>query len=173
LIKNNVDLMARFGINSYTEFPGVGMILASSAYSLGTWRHLAFVYSSGHIVEYINGSEAASETYRASDLSTANGEPLYIGIQNNGSLWYPLNGVIDELRIYNRALSAEEVRALVASSSVSVGSRSAVPASSAASLPTSPSASSAPGTTQSVWPVILGGILAVGLVLLLLRGLSG
>jgi N-acetyl-anhydromuramyl-L-alanine amidase AmpD len=171
LIKNNVDLMAQFGINSYTEFPGVGMILASSAYPLGTWRHLAFVYSSGHIVEYIDGSEAASESYHASDLSTANGEPLYIGIQNNGSLWYPLNGAIDDLRIYNRALSADEVRSLA--NAVSLSS-SPSPGPSAAVAPTpSPTTTGTGGSTpQWVWPTVVGGILAIALALLLLRALG-
>lgn len=50
------------------------------------------------------------------DFSTANRSDLYLAVENGqGSclpFWYPLDGVIDELRIYSRELAASEVAAL-------------------------------------------------------------
>jgi hypothetical protein len=97
-------------------------ILAVTPYTLGTWVHVAFVYSAGQVVEYIDGVEVARETYIATDFSTVNASDLYIGIQKNDpgaclTWWYPLNGAIDELRIYGRALPAAEVSSLARMSS--------------------------------------------------------
>jgi hypothetical protein len=39
-----------------------------------------------------------------------NGRNLYIG--KFSDFWYPFSGLIDEVRIYNRALTGQEVRVL-------------------------------------------------------------
>jgi len=78
--------------------------------------HIAFVVDSGRVIEYVNGREVARKTVQPVSFSRANGEDLYVGIQRNPEAgleyWYPLNGAIDELRFYDRALTAAEVRAL-------------------------------------------------------------
>ncbi len=62
---------------------------------------------------YLNGILQASTTYSTSSLSYANGFPWVIGAYGSStainSEW---NGSIDDVRIYNRALSAAEAQAL-------------------------------------------------------------
>jgi len=112
-------LKASFGANSYTS-TGIG-VESTFPYAIATWVHLAFVYSSGLVIEYADGVEVARRIYSPTDFSAANAADLYIGIQQNNASeacsgqgpnwWYPLNGAIDDLRIYNRALSPSEVAA--------------------------------------------------------------
>ncbi|MCK4627471.1 MAG: LamG domain-containing protein, partial [Sedimentisphaerales bacterium] len=82
---------------------------------LKTWMHMAVTSGDSGTKLYYNGKLVRTDN-RPTDLSEANPEDLYIGIQaGKGSVlpgWFPLNGMIDELRIYNRALSAEEVKSL-------------------------------------------------------------
>ena len=79
-----------------------------------TWFHLVGVYKRGSYQRlYVNGELGAAEKY-ASDLTLADisADPqCRIGSNHASSL--PMDeGLIDELRMYNRALSAGEVAAL-------------------------------------------------------------
>jgi Concanavalin A-like lectin/glucanases superfamily/Bacterial Ig-like domain/Bacterial Ig domain len=71
----------------------------------GEWTHLAATYDGAVLRLYVNGSQVASET-RTGARPVSNG-PLRIG----GTLIYPeyFKGDIDEVRVYNRALTASEV----------------------------------------------------------------
>ena len=78
----------------------------------GTWQHLAAVYDqAGGIMRlYVNGTSAASSTPRATLLNT-NHEVSIGARQGNNTSPYNLNfdGSIDEVAIYNRALTANEI----------------------------------------------------------------
>ena len=77
-----------------------------------TWMHVAATYDGATIRLYINGIEesslAASFTIAANDL------PLSIGAQSNADRFF--QGALDQVRVYNRALSADEVAGLVGGS---------------------------------------------------------
>ena len=75
----------------------------------GHWHHVAGVYDQQNIYLYIDGSLDASAT--ASGTIRVNEEPVYIGenSQMPNRFW---NGMIDDVRIYNYALSAEEISAI-------------------------------------------------------------
>ena len=139
------------------------------------------MFDSGESREYIDGVEVAHALLGPSTLAAANSEDLYIGAQKGdlatpGKAWlYPLDGAIDDLRIYNRALSADEVSAL-ASSAPPVPSVAAAPAAPTPSTPAAPSpapAGAAGGTPPWVWPVVIGGVVVVALALVLARVLGG
>lgn len=71
-------------------------------------HHLVFIKDGADISLYVNGSHAAE----APDLttgSTKNNHPLWLGARNN---LYNFKGKIDDLRIYNRALTVEEIHQL-------------------------------------------------------------
>ena len=73
------------------------------------WQHIIATYDKTTVKFYVNGVEksnvGSTPTYSLR-TTTAN---LYIGIRKSG--WTnPFNGLIDEVRIYNRALSADEVK---------------------------------------------------------------
>jgi len=74
---------------------------------LNAWSHLAATYNGSVLRIYVNGTQVASTTVTGSiDTST---QPLQIG---GNSVWGEyFAGRIDELRIYNRALSASEIAA--------------------------------------------------------------
>jgi hypothetical protein len=74
----------------------------------GTWYHLVGTYNSDEAVFYVNGVKQGSLKITGA-ISTTN-DPLYIGTINRAN--WPFDGNIDEVRLYNRALSAVEVSKL-------------------------------------------------------------
>ena len=89
------------------------------------WTHLAATYGKGRMSLYVNGKLAASKeaagTITVPDrdvLIGLNGDPQRVSdpvshskfaANNNMPLLYGIEGLIDEVRIYDRALSAEDV----------------------------------------------------------------
>ena len=78
------------------------------------WLHLTFTYSNSiaDIVVYANGKKIPTSILDATATTwdTAANFPLYIGSGGLGG--DPWNGAIDDVRIYNRALSSNDVAAL-------------------------------------------------------------
>ena len=80
-------------------------------FSLNSWHHIGVTYEKDVINGrkiYIDGVLSKSQTNTFTVNSGAN--DLYIG--NRSTLDRTFDGIIDEVRIYNRALSADEVLAL-------------------------------------------------------------
>jgi hypothetical protein len=77
---------------------------------LGQWIHIVATYSGGIMRLYVNGS-LYNTTSGTLALNTI--RPLRIGAgQTEGAPAFFFNGLIDEVRIYNRALSDAEIQAL-------------------------------------------------------------
>jgi len=80
------------------------------------WQHIVGTYKENIGAEpdiklFINGEEI--DSYNCDGYSpAANNKPLYIGgnPDNDGYAPYEFKGIIDEVRIYNRALSATEIQ---------------------------------------------------------------
>ncbi len=72
------------------------------------WQHVVGVFNGSNGTLYINGAEVASSIFTAPSNYNA---PIYIGRDSSVSSGY-WNGSIDEVRIYNITLSAEQVKAL-------------------------------------------------------------
>jgi hypothetical protein len=73
---------------------------------LNTWYHITLVAKSGESKMYINGLEVDSETNMFSFISNTNLLRIGSGYQNGRFL----NGSIDEVKIYNTALSSTQVQ---------------------------------------------------------------
>ena len=74
-----------------------------------TWTHLALTYDGTAMTMFKDGQNVAS-TNVSGDLMLANSssnEPLCIGSNTEWGEYY--NGIIDEVRIYNRALNEDEI----------------------------------------------------------------
>ncbi|TXH00473.1 MAG: LamG domain-containing protein [Candidatus Moraniibacteriota bacterium] len=82
---------------------------STSNLSTGIWTHIVGTYDGSTMRLYVNGTQVNSTT-RSGNIyaSTA---PLIIGADENGSTYFH-NGQIDEVRLYNRALSVDEVASL-------------------------------------------------------------
>ncbi|ODS35435.1 hypothetical protein BEH94_01360 [Candidatus Altiarchaeales archaeon WOR_SM1_SCG] len=73
---------------------------------LGKWQYIVGTYDRNTIRLFVNGIEVDSRTYTAP--LTVNENPILIGKSGFGEF---LNGTIDEVKIYNRALTADEIKA--------------------------------------------------------------
>ena len=85
-------------------------VSATSTYPIdGTWMHVAATYDGAMIRLYINGVQEA--TLPATVAIATNTLPLSFGAEANGAR--ALQGAMDDIRLYSRALSASEISALV------------------------------------------------------------
>ncbi len=95
-------------------------IESAGAFSPGDFYHVVGVVdrTARETRIYVNGALQGSTTWPSGDRTRDYGNTTWkIGIAAPGaSTWrWPLNGVIDELRIYNRAMTTADVAALYAS----------------------------------------------------------
>jgi hypothetical protein len=100
-IDNNSGGKLAAGHNPYTQ------VIDSALFPLNSWQHVAVTYDGSSVMRlYRNGVEVnnASGIPAISGVGTAE-----IGAFQNGNLW---NGLIDDVRVYNRALSPSEVSRL-------------------------------------------------------------
>ncbi len=77
-----------------------------SDYTLNEWHHAAMTFDKGNVVLYLDG-KADGEGKTNSPLA-GNALSLKIGADSNGQNLFV--GIIDEVRVYNRALSADEIK---------------------------------------------------------------
>ena len=99
LNQSSTDIYSRFRIDGATKF--------SPPYtaSLNTWHHVVVTFDGSHLRLYINGSIHGSPTSCPGAIDvTAN----KVQIGRVGSS-FEINAVIGEARIYNRAISQEEI----------------------------------------------------------------
>jgi hypothetical protein len=77
----------------------------------GTWYFVGCVYDGSKLYNYVNGELKATSI--ASGNITTTTYPLAIGATSNGTaIQNVIQGIIDEIRIYNRALSDSEIKYL-------------------------------------------------------------
>jgi glucose/arabinose dehydrogenase len=77
------------------------------ALALNAWTHIASTYDGSALRLFVNGTQVASKPASGTMPNTAN--PLRIG---GNAVWGEyFSGLIDEVRVYNRALSAAEIAA--------------------------------------------------------------
>jgi Concanavalin A-like lectin/glucanases superfamily len=81
---------------------------SSSATPLNTWTHVAITYDGSAIRHYINGVLDRTTAVSCSVTNT-NSRPIRLGA--NGAGGEVLRGLIDDVRIYNRPLTAIEIQA--------------------------------------------------------------
>jgi len=88
-----------------------GQYQSTSSYGLSTdaWHHVAMTYRDGEgIILYVNGTAVAVRSHKGNIKPTAgsapgSAEPVYLG-------WFDyFEGKIDEVRMYRRALSPEQI----------------------------------------------------------------
>lgn len=84
-------------------------------YTTGTWYHVAVTFSSSGIVQYLNGVPGTTKATGTTSLSfTGMRLGTYTNAFNNNSGFAAADCTIDDLRIYNTALSAAQVQSIYA-----------------------------------------------------------
>ncbi|MBI5360467.1 MAG: DUF2341 domain-containing protein [Planctomycetes bacterium] len=75
----------------------------------GAWHHIVGIYNGTTVYLYVDGNLIGTPQALTGNMSYA--VPLYIGTYAGTTGTYNFSGLIDEVRIYNRALSASEITA--------------------------------------------------------------
>jgi hypothetical protein len=92
------------------DLAGVGTVTTALP-AVATWTHVAGTYDGAAVRLYVNGLQVASTP--ATAPMTATTDPLQIGTKGPGSAAGDhFNGLLDEVRLYGRALSAAEIGVL-------------------------------------------------------------
>ena len=93
-------------INVGTSSSGERGVSGPSALPLNTWSHLAVTFDGATMRLYVNGVQVQSQAY-AGAITTSSGRLRIGGNQVWGEYF---KGRVDEVRIYNRALSSTEIQ---------------------------------------------------------------
>jgi hypothetical protein len=108
--RDTYNLYARSGGNKSEIFAFIGgqnRSAESTAVAANVWTHIAGTYDGSSLRLYINGVEVAANNLASGSILTSN-NPLRIG---GNSIWGEFfQGRIDDVRIYNRALSSAEIQ---------------------------------------------------------------
>src|ERR1051325_4726007 len=101
-----------FGLQLYYN-SGAGFAISSSPVpSGGVWHHFAGTYRQRpggvELITYLDGSAVRTNTLNGTLAAAVNNAPVSIGSAMNGNAAY-FKGVIDEVALYNYALSPSEV----------------------------------------------------------------
>ena len=101
------------GSSAWVTLSGDSAQIVSSSQEpvLNQWSHVAGVYDGASLSIYVNGELVTSKA--ASGMLQQNSYPLYLGGDYNNPASY-FKGKIDDVRIYNRALSTQEIQILYA-----------------------------------------------------------
>jgi hypothetical protein len=78
------------------------------------WHHVVYVVDDNNNIQkvYIDGIEKGSTVHTQSISYTGLGSNTFIGRHGNGGSNYDFAGIIDDVRVYNKALNAQEVQGL-------------------------------------------------------------
>jgi hypothetical protein len=82
------------------------------------WVHIVAVNNGNKMALYLNGVKVQENSNINGNINAVNNLAMYIGVNNDlqsgygEAFWSPFNGKIDDVRIYNRALTDSEIQAL-------------------------------------------------------------
>jgi len=86
-------------------------LFGDTVLSAGTWYHVAGTYDGSKMKIYVNGVEDENSASQSGTLIKAD-RPLGFGRSFESGFDSFFDGLMDEVRIYNRALSSDEIEAL-------------------------------------------------------------
>lgn len=91
-----------------------GVVRASAgSMSTGVWTHLVGSFDpNGNVEVFVNGVSAATASWGGASPRSANSDAVWFGRFNGGSFPDYFDGRMDDVRVYNRPLSAKEARGL-------------------------------------------------------------
>jgi hypothetical protein len=86
----------------------------NTGYTLGQWNHIAMTYNGSQTKVYVNGTAATPGTSESGNIDYTYVTSFYIGVYwtpvgGQTQWWLPYKGLIDDVGVWNRALSAGEI----------------------------------------------------------------
>ena len=97
--------------NDFAFVAGGASVMSGSTVEPDRWYHVAVTRSESSLDIYIDGE--LKNTQEAAAPMNQSTEPLRIGVlSENPGYYYPYFGDLDEIRIYSKVLSADEIKAL-------------------------------------------------------------
>jgi len=93
-------------------FDGSNCTLSTSGYADDLWHQVTFVVDASGGRLYVDGNLRATQVWTGTPGPTVTTQPLNFGVYPGAAGGPYFAGALDDVRIYNRALSAQEVLAL-------------------------------------------------------------
>ncbi|MBI5150807.1 MAG: LamG domain-containing protein, partial [Candidatus Omnitrophica bacterium] len=87
----------------------VGTVTSTGSIPAGQWSHIAVTFATGSTIFYINGVAGSPQTAAFTTFGS-NTETLLIGRRSWSTSSQYFKGLIDEVAIYNRVLTASEIK---------------------------------------------------------------
>lgn len=114
-------------VSGIYHFGGFGVTATNMTVAGTGWRHVVYVVDPASTRQevYIDAVSRASDTDAGAISYAGVGSDTFIGRHGDGGTTRYMNGKIDEVRIYSRALSASEVEQLYRSGVAKVGASTA------------------------------------------------
>lgn len=104
---STISLLIGTGGNPWVESP-------KFSFTINTWYHIAFRYDRSTLSLWINGVSQGIPTSAINKDPATNAAPLYFGRHYSDPITYGrLDHIIDEARIYNRALTDYEMTTFI------------------------------------------------------------
>jgi len=115
LINNYFFYVRKFSTNQiYIELGNSDSVDTGVSLTQNTWTHIAVTKSSSTgLILYKDGTAVATYSSKTGNIGAGAGNPNQIGIYNDSSS-YAVNGKIDQVRIFNKAISGTNVATLAA-----------------------------------------------------------
>jgi hypothetical protein len=104
-------IYANFQTNRYISFNYIGYVYSPVALTLGTWYHICLTFGNGNMILYWNGAYSTALAQDTTNVTLANKFSIASLVSGQGP---NINAEMDDLRIYNTALSAAQVKAVYA-----------------------------------------------------------
>lgn len=105
------DFNGKLGLTSSRDGYNNSKVLTTDVLPIGVWKHVAVVAANGGATIYIDGSEVATAPSLLPPGALGNLDYAFIG-KSQFSSDPSVDAEIDSFRVYNRALSADEIRTL-------------------------------------------------------------
>ena len=107
---NAVDTSKEVFYGAYGDLSGRASAVDNNYVQSNRWYNIVYTYGDGQCNLYVDG--VLRKTVAQSGVFSGNDQELYIGKHGDPQYPFSFNGVIDEIRIYNKALCAAAVKQL-------------------------------------------------------------
>ena len=97
-------------VPDYSNYPYYHIITSSNNINDNTWHYFVITRTNNVFKMYIDAIQTGGDLNLPSYSMVNSDQQLYMGAMPGPSTYWPLNGVLDEVAIYNRALTANEIQ---------------------------------------------------------------